>query len=218
MKQFVALIFSFIAYVALSQATEPIVLQQDLKEVHVDKDFDRKYQSALRKLRRVYPLALQAKVLIVQYDGDMQELEKNRQKRKYGKKAQKSLKDEFLYDIKDLYIDEGILLMKLIHRETGMTVSDIITSYRGKLHANLYEGMGKIWDQDLEAKYDPDGEDWIVEVVINDIIHKRVAFDWDIQPIDKTQYKENMKDYRQSRKEFKKIRRQTKKAGSKTVE
>jgi len=214
MKQLVILFFCSTFQWVVGQAVEPIRLEQNLDAVHVERDFNRKYQRALRKLRRVYPLALQAKALIVEFDGDLSQMEKKREKKKYGKQAHKTLKDQFLFDIKDLYIDEGILLMKLIHRETGMTVSEIISKYRGNGYANIYEGMGKIWSQDLNEQYDPSGEDWITEVVINDIIHKRVAFDWEVEPLDKSGYKENMKEYRQNKKEYRKVKRQTRRAGT----
>lgn len=218
MKYFWFCLFLLISFKGLNQATEPVVLYNELPEMKADKDFRKKYNQALRRLRRVYPLALQAKALLLEFDGDLAEMEKKRQKKKYGKEASKTLKDQFTYDIKDLYIEEGILLMKLIHRETGLTVSEVISKYRGNLQANLYEGMGKIWDQDLDVKYDPVGEDWIYEVVINDIIHKRVAFNWDVKPIDKATYKQGMKDYRENKRKLRKIKRHGEKAGEKSKE
>jgi len=113
--------------------------------------------------------------------------------------------------------------MKLVHRETGQTVTDIVSKYRGQIQANLYEEMGKIWEQDLGVEYDPYGDDWITEIVILDIIKKRVPFDWELKPLDKETFKENQKAYRKTKKiyrkkerKYKKVKRQTKRAGSKS--
>jgi len=192
-----------------------VELYQEIREMQVEKNFGSKYRIALNQLRRVYPLALQAKAYLLDFESDLANIDKKRKRRKYGKEAHKTLKDQFLYDIRDLYISEGILLMKLIHRETGTTVSEIVSKYRGNLHANIYEGMGKIWDQDLNIQYDPYGEDWITEVVIHDIIAKRIDFDWDIKPLNNAEFKVSQKEYKTKYKEYKKIKRKTKRAGSK---
>jgi hypothetical protein len=217
-KHLFHIVLSLIPFFGISQAYTPVMLEQNIPEMRADVNFNLHYAQALSRLRRVYPLALSAKAYVVEFDGDLEKMEKNRKRRKYGKQAHRTLKDQFIWDIKDLYISEGILLMKLIHRETGMTVSEIISKYRGNFHSSMYEGIGKIWEQNLDVKYEPTGEDWIVELVINDIIKKRVAFDWDLVPLDKTKYKENIKEYRQDKREFRKVKRQSnRKAGTKVV-
>lgn len=215
MRQLILFIFCLSAKHMLAQAVAPVELYQEIREMHVDKNFDSKYQNALNKLRRVYPLALQAKSYLLEFENDLESIDKKRKRKQYSKDAHKTLKEEFIYDIRDLYLSEGIMLMKLVHRETGTTVSEIISKYRGKLHANIYEGMGKIWDQDLNIEYDPYGEDWITEVVIQDIIAKRIDFEWEVKPLNKEEFKESQKEYKKKYKEYKKIKRKTKRAGSK---
>ena len=222
MKYPLFILFSLTLLCAIAQEV-PEERYQEMPEVRVDKDFALKYQRALNQIRRVYPLALQAKSYLEEFEKEYQSIEKRRKQKKYGKKAHKILKDQFIYDIRDLYVPEGIMLMKLVHRETGQTVSDIVSKYRGQFQANVYEGMGKIWDQNLDAIYDPYGEDWITEIVILDIIKKRVSFDWELKPLDKETFKENQKEYRTMKKKnrkterkYKKVKRQTKRAGSKS--
>lgn len=210
MKKLLACLLFLGTFHALSQAVPPVMREQNLESVKVDRHFNRKYKQTLRRLRRVYPLALQAKLFLIDFEEELENTSSKRQRKKLSKEAQKNLKDEFLFSIKDLYIEEGILLMKLVHRETGMTVEEIVSEFRGGFQAAIYSGMGKLWDQDLSAKYDPNGEDWITELVINDIINKRVQFDWNLETLDKTAYKLGMKDYRKRMREYKKNNRQRK--------
>ena len=189
MKYSLILIFCFLAKINFGQKVEPIQLEANLNAVEVDLNFNRKYKAALRRLRRVYPMALQAKYFMVEFEKDVENANTRRKKKKLGNKAHSQLKDEFLYSIKDLYTKEGLLLMKLIHRETGMTVQEIIKTYKNGFQSSLYANLGKIWEQDLDAKYDPYGEDWIVELVIKDIIAKRVEFDWETNPLTRSDYK-----------------------------
>ena len=107
--------------------------------------------------------------------------------------------------------------MKLVYRETGMTVNEIIKKYRGGVQNTIYTGMAKLWGQDLNATYDPNGEDWITEVVINDIETGKISFDKEMKKLDKAGYKESMIEYRQDVKETK-ARMKTYKKEKKKVE
>ena len=110
------------------------------------------------------------------------------------------LVNEFNFNIKDLYRSEGTLLLKLIHRETGMTVYQIIKKYRGKLNASLYNSIGKLWKHNLDVTYDKYGEDWITEIVIQDILSEKINFNFKTKKIDKLEYKNRMKIYNENQK------------------
>ena len=193
-----------------SQEDLAIVKELDIQVMHVDKNFSRKYKTQLNHLRAVYPMALKAKQLIDNYERDLDDLKKNRKKKKYSKEAHQELKDEFSYNIRDLYQSEGDLLMKLIHRETGMTVHEIIKKYRGGMQSSLYNSMGKLWGHNLKDTYDANGDDWITEVVIQDILSGRISFDLKMDKLDKTAFKEGMKEYRDGRKRSRKTSRKNK--------
>lgn len=218
----IALVLMSFLNLVYGQEIASIEKQQQIVEMRVDKNFNSKYKRQLRLLKRTYPMALKAKSLIDQYEADLAELNKKRQKKKYGKDAHADLKDEFLFNIRDLYNTEGDLLMKLIHRETGLTVNEIIKKYRGGMQNTLYTGMAKLWGQNLNATYDATGDDWITEVVIQDIESGRISFDKEMKKMDKSDYKESMTDYRQSKKEtrakvkeIKKSKKKSKKSNKK---
>lgn len=196
---------------SFSQEELAIVKELDIQVMHVDKNFNRKYKTQLSHLRAVYPLALKAKTLIDNYERDLEDLKKNRKKKKYSKEAHQELKDEFTYNIRDLYQSEGDLLMKLIHRETGMTVHEIIKKYRGGMQSSLYNSMGKLWGHNLKDTYDASGDDWITEVVIQDILSGRISFDLKMNKLEKAAFKESMKEYRNGRKSSRKTSRKNKK-------
>lgn len=199
---------------SFSQEDLAILKEQDIQEMRVDRHFNFKYKRQLSLLLRTYPMALEAKALIDQYEADLAEIEKSRKQKKYSKEAHKNLKEEFSFNIRDLYKSEGEMLMKLVHRETGMTVSEIIKSYRGGFQNSVYSNMAKLWGHDLDAKYDPLGEDWITEIVLQDIESGRIQFDTTMRKMDKASYKESMRAYRSDRKEYRQEKR--KKKGDKT--
>lgn len=173
-------------------------------------DYKRQYERYKRIILKVYPYALYASDVLYNLDEEAEHLEKKRKEKRLYKDAYKGLKDDFKYFLLELYTSEGVMLMKLIHRETDMTVYDIAEKYRGKGRAEMFDLMGKIWDQDVHIKYDPAGEDKIAEHVIKDIENGIINFNGDIVIIDKEQYKTNQKNYRKRKREAKKKNRKRK--------
>lgn len=153
-----------------SQQDDSLYVAYFKKDIEVvDPNFKRNYDYMLRKIKRVYPYAQYAKTLLEAYEKDVRELDKKRQIKKYGKTAHEKLMDDFEYVIRDMYVSDGKVLMKLVYRETGHSVYDIIAKYRGKLKANWYSTVGKMFEQDLKITYHADKEDWLIERIVKEI-------------------------------------------------
>lgn len=188
---------------------------QNLPQVFADRAYYNRYMRELARVRKIYPYALKAKQLMRELDEKIAAEEKKRKRKKLAKQAHETLKDEYTFLIRDLYQSEGKLLMKLIHRETGLTVGEIIQKYRGKVKAEWLDQLGKIWNQDLDIRYDPTGTDQLTEKIIQDIKENTVPFENQAPTITKETYKENMKEYRLNKKKYKQaLRKQKKRAGS----
>ena len=171
-------------------------------------DFKAQYRNALRRVRKVYPLALEAARLIDSLENELEGIDKSRKQRKLVRNTKKELKEDFKYLLKDLYISEGRVLTKLIYRETGMTASEIISKYKNGFEATLYSGMAGIFEQDLDAVYYPKEEDFVIECVINDINSGKVAFDPSFLIVDKEEFKKSKKEDKKRSKENKKRKKE----------
>lgn len=186
---------------AYSQNIDTAVVYRDLDEFIVNRDFKGQYDRELKRVQKIYPMALKAKAIMDEYEMELARLDKKRDAKKYSKKMNKFLKEEFTYSVRDLYTSEGHLLMQLIHRETGKTVDDIITEYSGGGQAFIYRNLAKMFDQDLKAKYDPDKDNYFTEMVISDILCGNVAFDPEMDKMTKESFKESQRQYRAQKKE-----------------
>ncbi|WP_107038555.1 DUF4294 domain-containing protein [Brumimicrobium mesophilum] len=167
-------------------------------------DFKSQYRNALRRVRKVYPLALEAARVIDSLENELATIDKSRKQRKLMRNTKKELVSDFKYLLKDLYISEGKVLTKLIYRETGMTATEIISKYKNGFEASLYSGMAGFFEQDLDAKYYPNTEDFVLECVINDIKSGKVDFDPTFEILSKAEYKKEKKEYKESKKQNKK--------------
>lgn len=203
--------FFFLPLFAQVEDSVPLKYR-NLEEVKIYKDYYKRYKTSLRRIRKVYPLALFAAEKLREIDKDLEQIDSKRKKKKVAKHEQKELREDFYYVIRDLYIEEGKMLMKLIHRETGMTVKEILEKYRGNFNAEFNETMGKIWEQELDVKYDPKGEDWVTEQVIRDILAEEVKIDFTPKILSKEEYKLEKKEYKKLSKKARKERREKKRS------
>ena len=89
-----------------------------------------------------------------------------RQKEKYLSEFQKNLFDTFEKPLKDLTINQGKLLLKLIDREMGLSSFYIIKNYRGGAAAGFWQGIAKLFGSDLKKPYDKFSEDKDTEELV----------------------------------------------------
>lgn len=120
----------------------------------------RQYYKLVWRFARVYPYALASKHLIHQVDStlDAQHFGFIRRER-YISALQKQLFKDFEGAIRDMTISQGTVLLKLICRETGITPYEIIKNYKTGIAAGFWQGIAKLFDNDLKAGYDPQGDD-----------------------------------------------------------
>ena len=59
--------------------------------------------------------------------------------------------------------------VKLIDRETGRSSYSLVKELRGGFNAVLWQGMAKLFGHDLKSRYDADGEDMMIEVIVQRI-------------------------------------------------
>ena len=144
----------------------------DVPEVEVlafkNKDERKKYYILKRRVLKVYPYALTAKEKLQGIEKGLDSIPKRRHKRRYTKEVAKWVKEEYSEKLKNLTMNEGKILVKLIYRETKTTSYQIVKSYRGRFNAFFWQTMAKFWDNNLKTEYDPVNvrEDMLIEHII----------------------------------------------------
>jgi hypothetical protein len=95
--------------------------------------------------------------------------EKKRYASKYKKEMRKRFNSVYGRDITDLTAYEGKLIVKIIARETDASAYDFIAEYLGDFRAIFWQGVAIIFDNSLKKKYDPKGEDRLLEYILTDL-------------------------------------------------
>lgn len=132
------------------------------------KDFSeqRQYYLYFRAARKVYPYAIQAVNLYKEIETETQEMRKGQRKR-YIKKQNNELKDEFKEQLKNFSRTEGKVLIKMIEREVGKPFYQVISETKGGMTAMYWHNLGKIWGYDLKDGYRT-GADPLLDEILTD--------------------------------------------------
>ena len=131
---------------------------------------DYKERVALKQMQyyinTVYPYYVRAMRLKYEVDRDLESIKKRRHQRKYIRQKHRTLKVDFKDQLKELSINQGRTLIKLIERSSGMSFYDFIRKYKGALEAAKWELMAGFYtDYSLREGYDPLKEKYM-EIVI----------------------------------------------------
>ena len=129
----------------------------------------KKYMILRRRTLKVYPYAEMASKRFTTLKERMERMENRRKKKRYAKLIEKYLEGEFKEELKKLTRAEGQILVKLIHRETGITTHALVKTYRNGFRAATYQFTAKLFDIDLKTEFDPNKveEDlWIEDILL----------------------------------------------------
>lgn len=129
----------------------------------------KKYSRLKKKVIKVYPYAHLAGQKLEEYAQEMEAIESEKEKKKFYKKIEKELKEEYEGELKKLTVSEGRILIKLIDRETGDSSYELVKDLRGKFSAFLWQSLARLFGHNLKSKYDPDGEDREIEFIVQQI-------------------------------------------------
>jgi hypothetical protein len=128
-----------------------------------------------RYVQKVYPYAVITAKLLDEYEHDLANISTESDRKLYVKLAEAELRAEFEEEVKGMTITQGRILVKLIDRQTGHTSYDLVKQLRGSFQAWMWQGIAKIFGNDLKSEYDPEGDDRLVESIVRRIENGELA-------------------------------------------
>ena len=135
------------------------IMQQYFDEIH------KTFEMILYNFNKVYPYALVGRKMMAQVDSTIAaDVSKRSERTRYINDVEKELFRLFEKDIRNMTINQGLVLMRLVDRECGMSAFNIIKEYESGLAANFWQLVARIFSQNLKTRYDPTkGEDAKIE-------------------------------------------------------
>jgi len=128
----------------------------------------RRYLILRRKTRKVYPYAKLASERLLELEFRLDQIKTKRDRKKYTKIVQNYIEDQFSTDLKKLTHTEGQILVKLIHRQTGVTAFSLIKDLKSGWRAFWYNSTASLFDISLKEEYHPESnqEDYLIEDIL----------------------------------------------------
>lgn len=122
------------------------------------------------RLRRdiyvTYPYAITAAAIMKDVNATLDTLERRKERRRYLKSVDRQLDASFKEPLKNLTIDQGHVLIKLINRQTGRNCYSIIRELKGGFSAVLWQSVGVVFNNNLRRDYDPEDKDKEMENMV----------------------------------------------------
>ena len=134
----------------------------------IDAESKRQFLILQNRVYKVYPYSKIGSERLTSLNKNMANLKTNREKKKYFKIVEYYIENEFTETLKKLSRKQGQILVKLIHRQTGITTYDLIKEYKSGWKAFWSNTTAKLFDINLKTKYDPYqvNEDYLIETIL----------------------------------------------------
>ena len=137
------------------------------KDKRMKKSDWKKYYRLVYNFNKVYPYVAVGAKICHEVDSTIAARNMGRmQKEKYIRGWEKQLLSDFEPIVRDMTVSQGQLLCRLVDREIGKSTYSILKGYTNSLTATFYQGIGKLFGQDLKSHYDPEGADRQTEELI----------------------------------------------------
>lgn len=126
----------------------------------------RRYRRLVDAVKKVYPVAKIARAKMAEMETELARLPTKKAQKEYIKTVYDQIKEEYTPVLKRMTRTQGRVLLKLIDRETEYTAYEVLREFRGGFVAGFWQGISKIFGQDLKSQYDREGEDRIIEQIV----------------------------------------------------
>ena len=128
------------------------------KRVFADQAAQYRFNQLKRNVIIVYPYAKEAGVLFREINSTMSDMSKKKQQKQYVKDKEKELDQLYENSLKNMTVTQGEILVKLIARETGISVYSLIKEFKNPVSAFYWNKISSLYGYTLKEEYDPQQE------------------------------------------------------------
>ena len=145
------------------QLPELVVFKEKL-----DPEAKKQFMILQNRVYKTYPYAKLASERLIVLNKGMAALHTNKEKKKYFRIVEDYLSNEFEFKLKKLSRKQGQILVKLIHRQTGITTYDLVKNLKSGWKAFWSNTAASMFDINLKTKYAPYdvNEDYLIETIL----------------------------------------------------
>ncbi|TFH39381.1 MAG: DUF4294 domain-containing protein [Bacteroidia bacterium] len=125
-------------------------------------------------VKKVYPYCVVVRESLTEVNDTLMKITDEKERKRFLNDFEKRVFKDYEDDMRKMTITQGRILIKLVDRETQNSSYDLIHDYRGPVTALFWQGIARIFGTNLKDKYDPEGEDYLIERVVTEIEAGRI--------------------------------------------
>ncbi|MBR5957521.1 MAG: DUF4294 domain-containing protein [Salinivirgaceae bacterium] len=154
-------------YIVVDGDTMPVINIETVTIRHFqNKRKQIKYDKLMRNVKKAYPYAVAARDELNNMNAHLVGVTDPQQREAYIKAYEKQMFRRYEKELRALTISQGRILLKLVDREINNTAFNLIQEYRGDFSAYFWQGVARIFGDNLKSEYDPDEEDMYIEEIV----------------------------------------------------
>lgn len=146
-----------------------------LKDIHIEASSRlltareiKQNQKLIRNVKKMLPYARMARTELDKLEAECAAIPKKSERNKLIKEREKEILAQYTEDLKKFTFSQGMVLLKLVDRETSRTSYVIVNDLRGKLRAGFYQTFARLFGYNLKDHYDPrnNKQDNLIERIV----------------------------------------------------
>lgn len=152
----------------INDTTKLYILKDYSSRKFSNKRLRNKYEHLIEIVKKVYPIAKLAGIRMEEYAAAADTLKRGQVKDLVAQ-IEEEVKDRFSQDIRKLTPKQGIILIKLLDRQTDKTGYVIIKELKNGFSAMIFQSLASLFNYDLKDEFDPQGvqeDEWIDEICV----------------------------------------------------
>jgi Domain of unknown function (DUF4294) len=139
-----------------------------ISKVKLDPEAKKQFLLLQNRVYKTYPYAKLASERLTALNKGMAMLTNSRDKKQYFKIVESYLTNEFEEKLKKLSRKQGQILIKLIHRQTGVSTFNLIKNLKSGWKAFWSNTAASMFDINLKQEFKPydNNEDYLIETIL----------------------------------------------------
>jgi len=162
----------FLDNVNIYEHLSPGMARRRAREERRQERHDAGYARLRYNVYKVYPYAVTAAYLLNDVERKLDGMTDKKERKIYLKKLEQQLNKQFKGELENFTIQQGIVLVKLINRQTGRNCFSIIQEVKGGFNAVVWQGVALVFNNNLKREYDPLDRDRDIESIVQEIENK----------------------------------------------
>ena len=145
------------------------VVSRDVRKIKQYKREAKRHDRLVHHVRQALPYAKSAAAIIIEIETRLTLASSEKEKRRLIQEEYSNLMKTFKKPLMQLTVTQGKILVRLIYRETLKSSFHHIKEYKGGANAYFWQTLALLFGNNLKADYDPEGQDFEIESIVQDI-------------------------------------------------